>query len=379
MKSRQFERIYVLASAVTMLLVICGCDDKGLVDQNYQGDPLATVNGSLSIDAPPGGQKISIAVAWLNDSYGEDDVETTPNFVGDEEGEVSCDGIPAPYQSETYRAPGMTLFALQSAAYEATSLVSFQLPILELPPESARTDLADMNVGEGWVAFGVLIAFLDENGDEKFDAATPETSGDTLLAVSVKETGDIEYQGIVVYVNGTFIDDPYVQEFYGDFSQGFNIQVLEYNLATDEETLTTDSHQTVRLFTPDPFVAYEMADLQCSEIEITVDFNESFARDDYGEAMTCWVSQSEMDSSDPTEIVEGSLSLGWNDGAADPNNPCIIRESKGFVCFPGSNISDEWWDFCDIEDPTEFGSSQTDTDSDSSAGEASDITDSGEG
>ena len=385
MKSEKVTRIESVVPAAWICLfvfgcVVIGCNDDGLVDESYQGEPLATVNGSLSIEAPASGEKISIAVAWLNDgAYSER--EYTPDFDGDDESEVACDGTPAPYQTETYRLPGKEAFALQSVAYEATSLTNFGLPILDLPPESARTDIASLDIGEGWMAYGLLIAFLDKNGDGIFDAATPETEGDTLLAVSYQETEGKYYQGIVQYLNGTFIDnsngdDNYtvVPDIYRELSQGFNIQILEWNEETDEETITTSKDQTVRLFTPDPLIAYEMTDIQCSEFEITVDFNKSFSREDYNDDMSCWASQEIVDSSDPTELVEGPLLMGWEDYTSGPNNPCIVRESKGFVCFPGSSISDEWSDFCDID-----GSTLVEMDGSSSTGDDSSVAGSGEG
>jgi len=340
------------AAIAAALIALSACGENGLVDKTYQGEPLATVHGSLSIDTPASGQKISIAVAWLN-YESHDDPSQSLDFVGDDEGEVACDGTPAPFQTATYRSRGPGLWALQSVAYEATSLVSFQLPIMDLPPEAARMDLSYLQLGDGWMAMGLLIAFLDKDGDGEFDVASPETEGDKLLAVSINESDEYEYEGIVYYLNGTLSDEDWVQEAYSELKQGYNIEVWEAAAEIDEETgemtgeetVTRDINQTVQLFTPVPMISYEMMDLQCSEVEHIVEFNNPEISEADIEALGCAMGQSEMDDSEGN-IEPGPISVMWSGGVADPNNPCVVREIRGFVCFPPNGIPADWQGPC---------------------------------
>jgi hypothetical protein len=327
-------------------LGLIACDDKsGLVDENYKGEPLATVNGTLSISSPEGGGKISVAVAWLSAEDGGD--LYWPDFIGDEEGEVACDGTPAPYQHEPFRANTTGLWALQAVEYEATSLINFKLPIMELPPESARQDLAEWNNGEGWHATGIIIAFIDKDADGQYDASTPDTVGDTFIAASENLTEDSEYVASVTYLNGTLSDD--AKEFWGHLKQGFNLEIEKENYETGEEEFTSDLEATIDLFPPNDATLWEeLVELQCSEVEYQVEFNKSFSRDDYSDSFFGCMSLA-VDGS-TAEDGPSLISLSWDDGTIDPENICVVHEMEGAVCFSNEELPQEWMDFCGLDE-----------------------------
>ena len=107
-----------------------------------------------------------------------------PEFEGDDESEVACDGTLAPHQTATCREEAEVLWALQSVQYEADSLIEFTLPIYDLPPERARTD-ATLFGGKGWRSEGIIVAFTDKNGNGQLDPGTPDKLADRVLSASM--------------------------------------------------------------------------------------------------------------------------------------------------------------------------------------------------
>lgn len=375
--------------------LVTGCGDgdekpaSGLVDNTYQGEPLAVITGTLSVTAPLEQTKnISIGVIWTGPrSYEYVDLD----FEGDNEEETGCAFV-APHQTEVVTQSTMDLWPIQSVTYELTSLVEFSVPIYELPPEAARWDLAELG-GKGWIAGGIVAAFSDVNGNGIFDRGTPDNLTDRLLSLSYaySEEDETEYMAQIIFVHNEgdkkFLDELYYDEL--DLQQGFNLMEL-----INDEVYLRNLDYPIQLspIREDTVVGSQLMEMQCSEIEYTVEFNApmpvptelywiSSHCEAWGTGVYAGEDESEFDggsgADDGTmEGDEGSMEGG--DGAMEdvggmetdfgapddeplegliaadlraqelhPANPCKIREWHWFACFDdGVEAPDMWMDLC---------------------------------
>ncbi len=349
--------------ALLMIGVLCmGCD--GLVDSSHEGTALAEINGTLSI-AEPGSVDgpISIAVAWIDapedgvmmfvniDDPGEpdpyaDDPEAAPepeedpplteqesacpDFEGDAEDEVVCDGTLAPHQTAVCEESAGDVWSLVATEYKSKSLVEFSLPIYELPPQAARVDLSAID-GKGWMAEGIVVAFSDKNGNQRFDKGNSGHTEDRLLSASLLESEDAYYYGKIVFFSENepqFVKDMFM---YAP-KKGFSLVIDD-----GDGVRTVDADQSLPLM---PIEAsggdVGLASLQCTDIEYQIDFN--------GPAPT---SATGMCAVAEWGMTAEEIYREWEVQAADPSNPCVIHIYSGFACYTDEGqLPPEWLDLC---------------------------------
>ena len=387
---------------VAVAIVDGSCDGRqnGLVDEKYKGRPLAVINGSISIDAPEAiDAPISIAVAWLsaddlsyyNDSfyndydeyYDDTAAETTvvPGDVKDgdsvEESDYeayydnmcppplqgtsdlsaeSCNGtIGAPY-TETCRSVNDNFWSMQASEYKAESLLKFTLPIYELPPSQARTDLTVIG-GKGWFAEGIIVAFTDKNGNGRFDMGTPEKKRDQVISSTYLDTGDEYYLGWVVYFDGAIPKGSQVNGRYNvTLKQGINLIVEE--------------EPGMRFLSPDEPIALvpvdvkrtgaEFVALQCAEAEYVIENNVSPPEEGVDDCASIGkeMSQSGISVDGDTEMtidagvadadeplhIERYTEIIWWTEFVKPDNPCVVYVKRASVCMTGDAELPEGWD-----------------------------------
>jgi hypothetical protein len=105
----------------------------------------------------------------------------------------------------------------QSVTYDAEFPISFTIPMTELPPADARMPLADYG-GTGMISFGVLVAYIDGNGNGVYDRGTPGNLPDELLSSSSNWSGsDLT---VILFLDG---DPAGFGSAFGTLQQGFNI------------------------------------------------------------------------------------------------------------------------------------------------------------
>jgi hypothetical protein len=121
--------------------------------------------------------------------------------------------------------PGAPLKAVvtQSAHHEGSFPLDFTFRVDGAPPADAQVDLAATG-GAGKIAYGVLIAFEDRNGNGTLDTATSATpSPDRIAGLSVPDPSMPPplHTYFVVYLDGTVAKDDY---FAADpLEQGYNL------------------------------------------------------------------------------------------------------------------------------------------------------------
>jgi hypothetical protein len=370
---RQLQKL----GAPILLMALCAGCSNGLVDESHEGEPLAEVNGTLSVANPKAvTEPISIAVAWLDappggfdmDMMGQPDTEPAhdpyaddtdgipevdtgtdplpepeeedacPDFDGDEEGEVTCDGTLAPHQTATCTETAGSIWSLQATEYKAKSLIEFTLPIYDLPPEAARRDLSAAGV-DGWMAEGIIVAFSDENGDQRFEKGNLRRIKDRLLSSSVLETPKTRYVGKIVFYSGK--DSEETQALFGwALQQGFNLIIED-----DEGSRVAPMSHSVELIPlTESGAGVELAALQCTELEYRYDFN--------GPVPESWTQNCEAGEwgtyypSDDGMVTDGTY-LEWQNATADPDHPCVIHVSTGFACYSDiGQLPEEWLGIC---------------------------------
>lgn len=156
--------------------------------------PALSLQGQLvsgTVLTPPGA--ITLAVAWYPAWYG---------------------GAPA--------GPAKAVVT-QHATYEGSFPLDFTFKTEGPPPAEAMVDLARKG-GAGQAAFGVLIAFRDDNGNGELDIGTGDTpSPDRIVGVSMPDPSlpAPPHSWFVVYLDGT----PGATDLLGGYTleQGYNL------------------------------------------------------------------------------------------------------------------------------------------------------------
>jgi hypothetical protein len=363
-----------LGALILMTALCAGCAN-GLVDEGHEGEPLAEVNGTLSVANPKAvTEPISIAVAWLDappegfdmdvmdyqdtepahDPYADDtdgipevgtdpppepEVEDVcPDFDGDDEGEVACDGTLAPHQTETCTVKAGDIWSLRATEYKAKSLIEFTLPIYDLPPKAARRDLAAIG-GDGWMAEGIIVAFADENGDGRFEKGNLKRVKDRLLSSSVLETPKKRYVGKVVFYSGE--DSEGMEALFGwSLEQGFNLVIED----GDGSRVMAMSHPVALIPLAESGAGVSLAGVQCTELEYRYDFNGTVPETWTQNCEVCgWAMYYESGG----EMVTDGTYVEWQDSTQDPDQPCVIHVSTGFACYADvGQLPEEWLDVC---------------------------------
>lgn len=207
---------WLLAGAVSILV---GCGD-GVVDNQYPGEVLTTLRGTLSAGS---GQTVtgpvSLAILWLPPTIFSADEQTGggPIGSGDTPGEPTCTGLPDPTELTAETVPTIA-WVSQSVTYQAQFPINFQIPVTTLPPASVRLDLAEVG-GTGTWSMGVLVAYVDGNANGQYDLGTPGNFPDQLLAASATEEGsDLD---VIFYLDGTYPPGSDFDQLFGQLPSGF--------------------------------------------------------------------------------------------------------------------------------------------------------------
>jgi hypothetical protein len=107
---------------------------------------------------------------------------------------LGCDGSPAAVAIDDQLSPNVTPIA-RTVSYTTTFPVSFTIPITELPPEEAFVPLDVATTGSGVFAIAHLVAFIDDNHNNKLDLPSADGIPDRILAVSAQQ---------IAYLDGVF-------------------------------------------------------------------------------------------------------------------------------------------------------------------------------
>lgn len=139
-------------------------------------------------------------------------------------------------------APGSPVGAVITQAnihYEGSFPVDFSFSLTGTPPPAALFDLSTTG-GKGHLAYGVLIAFRDTNGNGKFDENSAGTAqADVIAGLSVPDPSrpPPEHSYFVVYLDG----QPAANDYYSAFplQQGYNLMEMHYDFGVDPVPMTT--------------------------------------------------------------------------------------------------------------------------------------------
>jgi hypothetical protein len=261
---------WLLAGAVTIL---AGCGE-GLVNNEYPGEVLTTLRGTLAAGS---GQQItgpvSLAILWLPPTVFvvEEHSGGGPIGIGGDEPDPTCDGTPDPAETTSETSPTIA-WVSQSVTYQAQFPINFQIPVTTLPPADVRLDLAEVG-GQGTWSMGVLVAYVDGNGNGQYDLGTPGNLPDQLIAASA--TGEGANIDVIFYMDGSYPAGSDFDQLFGQLPQGFTLlsgdtdQAPTVRAATDPIELTVGRNVQGRDFN---FVG-------CGQIERRVERNGALPAD----------------------------------------------------------------------------------------------------
>ena len=177
--------LLMLATAGTW--VACGDAIPGLVDERFQGEPLAVLQGTLRIDDASGlTGDVSLALLW-------DAASLAPlrPIVSPRRPEAVCTGEPDPRTSRAEVLLGANnaigagrAWISQSVSIEASFPARFEMPLYQFPPAGALVDLAENDFGEGLYAAGQLAVYIDTNANGVLDLPSAGRPGDEILALN---------------------------------------------------------------------------------------------------------------------------------------------------------------------------------------------------
>jgi hypothetical protein len=138
-------------------------------------------------------------------------------------------------------APGSPVGAVfnQNLKFQGNFPVDFTFTLEGAPPAAALFDLSQTG-GKGHLAYGVLIAFRDTNGNGKFDEnSAGQPGGDVIAGISVPDPSrpPPEHSYMVVYLDG----QPAASDYYSAFAlqQGYNLLEIHYDYGIDPVPLST--------------------------------------------------------------------------------------------------------------------------------------------
>ena len=365
MAKRSKLEMRVLAVALLVPFVMsCNDEVSGLVNEKYEGETLANIKGTLSIESPEAYDgPISIALVWRHawteteEDYKahmadqENDTACT-GFLGDELSGLSCDGTLLAEQTTTCRqkAPISIYKNPQEIEYKAASLMEFSLPVYELPPEEVRVDLSKTG-GSGWKAEAVVVAFLDKDDNGEFDRGNPDQAGDLLVASSLGsypgEDGETKPGGSVYFLDGTLGPDSNILIDDGDLKQGFNL--LEFDM-NPVNCRVLENSESISLY---PYqyrneTVFRTVSLHCDEVEARYIFNGSGPVPGEGNR-NCMQAVTTSDTPDRDyplpSLAPGQKLYQWWYNEVDPeDNPCIIYARSGAVCYTDESQIPEGWE-----------------------------------
>ena len=248
------------------------------------------VDGALALRTPG---SIAVAISWDGSPYTAQIVQPadgsyTPDL--GEQTEYDCKDLDTdkqyfdgrPWESREictvreHRLDELTA----SISHERTFPVNFELPVLELPPEAARVDLAQVG-GSGTFAMGHVIAFVDADGDGELDLGRLDVEPEQVVARSMGNpvpNSRSKSSYWVVYLDGK-IDAanalPSVKETLAALPQGFSLWHTVETAAEDptqaplreREVLPISTH--VQMYS-DPELS--RSDLYCEEWQFETQF-----------------------------------------------------------------------------------------------------------
>lgn len=220
-----------------LLLAVAACGDRGLVDEDYEGEPLVIIEGSLGVTgATAPSSPISLAIQWVP-AVEPPDLPPPGEFTPPR-GPPVCDGTAQPVRTATSLGRENRGWVSQSVTYQAQFPIAFQIPVTTLPPPTARLDLAQLG-HSGTLSIGMLVAYVDTNQNGRFDLGQPGQAGDELLAASADVDGELSQ--VIVYMDGSIGPRPppgqdnWVDEFldyYRGLPLGFSLLGTSGTVAT---------------------------------------------------------------------------------------------------------------------------------------------------
>lgn len=291
---------------VPLLLATFGCG--GLIDDKYAGQTLATVQGQLkassgtNVTAP-----IGMAIFWEGAT-----VPAVPITSGGDPSEpLSCAATRQP--RDTSFVTNYSSFVSQAVSYEPHFPIDFSIPVKGVPPKSAQFDLAAMGGGTGVVAFGLVIAFEDANGNGAYDFGTPTRNAERILGTSATNDSHTTVVFLDGHLNGRAAAIPGLP---ADFdTQGLTLVRLDQ--ATN--TFTSEPASTPITVAVAPNTATN--ELGCSSVGIDT-FYEATPRE--GAIITCM----------------NSTSYTWE--LAERPTTCMQKVHTGIVCLGNSAPPANW-------------------------------------
>lgn len=203
--------IRTIIGPVAAATLALGCGN-GLVNQEYEGEALTTIHGALATGATQiPTEPISLAILWMPQAF--EGGSTRQSGTGRGRG---CSSVPMPLTEEVLLEDAWG-WVSQSVTYQAEFPISFTIPLNELPPASARMALEDYG-GSGTISFGVVVAYIDGNGNGVYDRGGPGNLPDELLSSSSNWSGsDLT---AILFLDG---DPAGFAGAFGPLPQGFSI------------------------------------------------------------------------------------------------------------------------------------------------------------
>ncbi|MCA9552394.1 MAG: hypothetical protein KC933_20335 [Myxococcales bacterium] len=307
---------WLLAGAVT---IFSGCGDD-LVNNKYEGEVLTTIKGTLAAGT---GQTVngpvSLAILWLPPTIFVADEQAgggpIPPRTGDGTGEPTCTGIPDPTTLDVDLVDSIA-WVTQSVTYQAQFPINFQIPITSLPPANVRLDLADVTEGQGTWSMGVLVAYVDGNGNGQYDPGTPGNLPDQLLAASASQEGtSID---VIFYLDGTYPAGSDFDQTFGQIGQGFSL----LSGSTSQAPMVRAATDPIELALGRNIQGADFNFTGCGQVEHRVETNGAIPTD--------------------AELFCYEDGYGWYAPETSPE-PCVVVEKSGWACLaPGTPAPANW-------------------------------------
>src|SRR5712692_1528289 len=137
-------------------------------------------------------------------------------------------------------APAAAVLTQANLSFQGNFPVDFTFTLSGPPPAAALFDLSTTG-GKGHLAYGVLIAFRDDNGNHAFDPISSDGKKiDDIVGISVPDPSlpPPMHSFFVVYLDGTLAANDYYSAF--GLRQGYNLLEIHYDFGIEPIPLDTN-------------------------------------------------------------------------------------------------------------------------------------------
>jgi hypothetical protein len=300
----------IVGLAAILLAEACG-PNEGLADKNTPAGTLAIVHGTAtatsgtSFDGP-----LLLSILW-------EPLEDLASL----EAASKCLLASSPCTTDS------PAWLQQAITYNMQFPFDFEIGIISVPPTEARYDLTQWG-GNGTAAWGILVAFVDSNGNGRLDRGVPGVAGERVVGYSTRGL----YQSIAVpsfellYLDGNFGRDMTSPGFVPP--QGFSMLSTTIS-SSGELTMATQemsAHVQLDLSPQDPALQGLTVGYECEKASIQ---SSKASGVPAPPGVSRWCS------------VRGAICYSW--GTYELLGPCELRTTSGSYCLAkGEPFPADW-------------------------------------